>query len=135
MRKDADGLTRRLSARQAMIRRGRDGFEIEDVSRFGLLVDGACPCKHVPVLLREGMRIELTASIRGVVTLMVAALHPNAVVLHRGDYGAEAECFYLVRPDGYVGHRERPIEPKRLEAELTRRLGPPRTGNTKRIAG
>ncbi len=40
-------------------------------------------------------------------------------------FGAGAECFYLVRPDGYVGHRERPIEPKRLEAELARRLGPP----------
>ncbi|HEX8437522.1 FAD-dependent monooxygenase [Archangium sp.] len=39
-------------------------------------------------------------------------------------FGAGAECFYLVRPDGYVGHRERPLEPKRLEAELSRRLGP-----------
>jgi len=38
-------------------------------------------------------------------------------------FGAGSECFYLVRPDGYVGHRERPIEPRRLEAELTRRLG------------
>ncbi|QRK09948.1 FAD-dependent monooxygenase [Archangium violaceum] len=54
--------------------------------------------------------------------------------LHRR-FGAGAECFYLVRPDGYVGHRERPIEPKRLEAELTRRLGSPGTNDEKRVAG
>lgn len=50
-------------------------------------------------------------------------------------FGAGAECFYLVRPDGYVGHRERPIDPKRLEAELARRLGPPRVGDQKRVTG
>jgi 2-polyprenyl-6-methoxyphenol hydroxylase-like FAD-dependent oxidoreductase len=38
-------------------------------------------------------------------------------------FGAGEECFYLVRPDGYVGHRERPIVTERLEAELARRLG------------
>ncbi|AKJ07775.1 2-polyprenyl-6-methoxyphenol hydroxylase-like FAD-dependent oxidoreductase [Archangium gephyra] len=53
--------------------------------------------------------------------------------LHRR-FGAGAECFYLVRPDGYVGHRERPIEPKRLEAELARRLGPPGPGSETRVA-
>jgi 2-polyprenyl-6-methoxyphenol hydroxylase-like FAD-dependent oxidoreductase len=53
--------------------------------------------------------------------------------LHRR-FGAGAECFYLVRPDGYVGHRERPIEPKRLEAELARRLGPSGSGSGKRVA-
>jgi hypothetical protein len=100
-----DGLTRRLSARHAVVRRGRDGFEIEDVSRFGLLVDGAWPGKHVPVLLREGMRIELTASIRGVVTLVVVALHPHAVVLQRADDGATAECFYLLEPGRHPGNR------------------------------
>jgi len=50
-------------------------------------------------------------------------------------FGAGAQCLYLVRPDGHVGHRERPIEPKRLEAELSRRLGPPRAGAGERIAG
>ena len=66
---------------------------------------------------------------------------PGPFVLADGDgalhrrFGAGAECFYLVRPDGYVGHRERPIEPKRLEAELARRLGPPLTGGEKRVAG
>jgi hypothetical protein len=62
-----DGLTRRMSGRHAVIRRGRrQGFEIEDVSRYGLLLDGVWPGKHVPVPLRLGMRIELTASIKGV---------------------------------------------------------------------
>jgi hypothetical protein len=96
-------LTRRLSARHAVIRRGRDGFEIEDVSRFGLLVEGAWPGKHVAVPLRVGMQIELTASIRGVVVLRVAALQPHGVVLQRADHGAAAECFYLVEPGHHPG--------------------------------
>jgi len=93
------GLTRRLSGRHAIIRRSRAGFEIEDVSRYGLLLDGAWPGKHMPVQLRLGMRIELTASIKGIVTLEVTALLPHAVVLHRLDAGARAECFYLMEPD------------------------------------
>jgi len=104
---DAGGLTRRLSARHAVIRRGRDGFEIEDVSRFGLLVDGAWPGKHVPVQLRVGMRIELTASIRGVAVLVVTALLPHGVVLHRDDPGAVDECFYLVEPECGPGDEAR----------------------------
>jgi hypothetical protein len=97
------GLTRRLSGRHAVIRRGRDGFEIEDVSRFGLLIDGAWPGKHVAVLLRAGMQIELTASIRGVAVLRVAAVQPHAVVLQRADHGAAAECFYLIEPGRHPG--------------------------------
>jgi hypothetical protein len=93
------GLTRRLSARHALIRPARDGFEIEDVSRYGLLVDGAWPGKHAPVQLRLGMRIELTASIRGIVTLVVSALYPHALVLHRVDAGGAAEAFVLMVPD------------------------------------
>ena len=93
------GLTRRLSGRHAVIRRGRHGFEIEDVSRYGLLLDGVWPGKHMPVQLRLGMRIELTASIKGIVTLEVTALLAHAVVLHRLDAGARAECFYLMAPD------------------------------------
>ena len=96
---DAGGLTRRLSGRHAVIRRSRHGFEIEDVSRYGLLLDGVWPGKHMPVQLRLGMRIELTASIKGIVTLEVTALMAHAVVLHRLDAGARAECFYLVAPD------------------------------------
>ena len=97
------GLTRRLSGRHAIIRAvpqasGQAGFEIEDVSRYGLLLDGVWPGKHAPAPLRLGMRIELTASIRGVVTLVVSALLPHALVLHRVDAGGGAESFMLMAP-------------------------------------
>jgi hypothetical protein len=95
---ERDGLTRRLSARHAVIRPARGSFEIEDVSRYGLLLDGVWPGKHVPVPLRLGMRIELTASIRGVVTFVVTALHAHALTLHRVDAGGAAECFVLLAP-------------------------------------
>jgi hypothetical protein len=95
---DHHGLTRRISGRHAIIRRGRQGFEIEDVSRYGLLLDGVWPGKHCPAPLRPGMRIEFTASIKGVATLVVTALLPHAVVLHRVDAGGAAECFMLVAP-------------------------------------
>jgi hypothetical protein len=95
---ERDGLTRRLSARHAVIRPARGGFEIEDVSRYGLLLDGIWPGKHVPVPLSLGMRIELTASIRGVVSFVVTALYPHAVTLHRVDAGGAAECFVLLAP-------------------------------------
>jgi hypothetical protein len=93
------GLTRRISARHAVIRPGRQGFEIEDVSRYGLLLDGVWPGRHSPAPLRLGMRIELTASIKGVATLVVTALLPHAVVLHRVDAGGAAECFVLLAPE------------------------------------
>jgi len=96
---DNQGLTRRLSGRHAVIRRGQAGFEIEDVSRYGLLLDGAWPGKHKPVPLRLGMRIELSASIRNIVVLSVTAILPHAVILHRLDHGAQAECFFLLQPE------------------------------------
>jgi hypothetical protein len=95
---ERDGLTRRLSARHALIRPARGGFEIEDVSRYGLLLDGVWPGKHTSVPLRLGMRIELTASIRGVVTFVVTALRTHALTLHRVDAGGAAECFVLCAP-------------------------------------
>lgn len=97
------GLTRRLSGRHAVIRRGERGFEIEDVSRYGILLDGVWPGKHKPVPLRLGMKIELTASIKGVVTLNVSALLPNGVVLHRIDHGEFAESFYFLEPERHPG--------------------------------
>ena len=96
---DNNGLTRRLSGRHAIIRRGQQGFEIEDVSRYGLLLDGVWPGKHKPVALRLGMRIELSASIKGIVVLSVTALLAHGVILHRIDHGARAECFYLLLPE------------------------------------
>ncbi|MES2316002.1 MAG: FHA domain-containing protein [Pseudomonadota bacterium] len=100
---DRDGLTRRLSGRHALIRRGVFGFEIEDVSRYGLLLDGVWPGKNKSVPLRLGMRIELSASIKGIVVLSVTALLPNGVVMHRIDQGAQAECFYFLEPGRHPG--------------------------------
>ena len=94
-----EGLTRRISARHAVIRRARAGFEIEDVSRYGLLVDGAWPGKHAPVLLRSGMRLELTASIPGVAVLEVGPILPNGLVLYRLDAGMAHEAFFLLDPE------------------------------------
>ncbi|MGJ7918809.1 FHA domain-containing protein [Massilia sp. LXY-6] len=99
-----DGLTRRISARHALIRPGRQSFEIEDVSRYGLLLDGTWPGRHNPVPLRLGMRVELTASIKGVAALVVTALLPHAVVLHRVDAGGAAECFMLLAPETAPAH-------------------------------
>lgn len=100
---DNGGLTRRLSGRHAVIRRAGKGFEIEDVSRYGLLLDGVWPGKHKPTMLRLGMRIELSASIKGIVVLSVTALLPHGVILHRIDHGAPAECFYLLAPEQHPG--------------------------------
>lgn len=92
------GLTRRISAQHAVVRRGLHGFEIEDISRYGLLLDGVWPGKYIPVALRPGMRIELTASVRNIVTLEVTALLAHGVVLHRVDAGQLAECFCILAP-------------------------------------
>lgn len=100
---DKGGLTRRLSARHALIRRGARGYEIEDVSRYGILLDGVWPGKHQPIPLRLGMRIELSASIKGIVVMEVGALLPNGVILHRIDQGAGAECLYLMDPQRHPG--------------------------------
>ena len=101
---DGSGLTRRLSGRHAVIRRTRHGFEIEDVSRYGILLDGVWPGKHKPTPLRLGMRIELSASIKGIVVLSVTAIMKHGVILHRIDGGAQAECFYLLAPETHPGY-------------------------------
>ncbi|SFU51028.1 FHA domain-containing protein [Pseudoduganella namucuonensis] len=102
---DTGGLTRRLSGRHAVIRRAaQGGFEIEDVSRYGVLLDGVWPGKHKPVRLRLGMRVELSASIKGVVVMAVSAIMPHGVILHRVDQGAHAECFFLLAPDSHPGY-------------------------------
>ena len=100
---DPAGLTRRLSGRHAVIRRAGKGFEIEDVSRYGILLDGVWPGKNTPTALRLGMRIEMSASIKGIVVLSVTALLPHGVILHRIDQGAQAECLYLLAPDKHPG--------------------------------
>ena len=102
---DRSGLTRRLSGRHAVVRRGVSGFEIEDVSRYGILLDGVWPGKNKPVPLRLGMQIELSASIKGIVVLCVSALLPHGVIMHRIDQGAQAECFYFLEPGKHPGYR------------------------------
>jgi hypothetical protein len=101
---DTNGLTRRLSGRHAVIRRAGAGFDIEDVSRYGILLDGVWPGKHKPTALRLGMRIELTASIKNVAVLQVTAIMPHGVILHRIDHGASAECYYVLAPDTHPGY-------------------------------
>ncbi|XLZ71770.1 FHA domain-containing protein [Massilia sp. SR12] len=101
---DADGLTRRLSGRHALIRHGKHGFEIEDVSRYGLLLDGVWPGKNKPAPLRAGMKIEMSASIKGIALLEVSAVMPHGVILHRIDQGARAECFVLLARDTHPGY-------------------------------
>ncbi|WP_257463389.1 FAD-dependent monooxygenase [Archangium lipolyticum] len=71
-----------------------------------------------PELLR--VRVVATGARSGPYTLADAT---GAV--HRR-FGAGAACLYLVRPDGYVGHRARPIQVKSLATELAARMGPPR---------
>jgi hypothetical protein len=108
---EADTLTRRISARHALVRATAAGFVIEDVSRFGLLVDGEWPGKGRPVLLREGMRLEFTASVPGIATLEVTAVLPNALVLGRTDAAAMAESFWLIVPgrEPAAGHSLLPM--------------------------
>lgn len=101
---DTGSLTRRLSGRHAVIRRTGGSFQIEDVSRYGILLDGVWPGKHKPTALRLGMRIELTASIKGVAMLQVTAIMPHGVILHRIDQGASAECYYVLAPDTHPGY-------------------------------
>jgi hypothetical protein len=96
---DTDGVTRRISARHAIIRHANGGFEIEDISRYGILLDGKWPGKDKPTMLRSGMQIALSASIKNIVVLEVAALFGHAMVLTRKDAGAKTECFYLIAPE------------------------------------
>jgi hypothetical protein len=95
----SDALTRRISARHALVRRTQAGYTIEDVSRYGILVDGQWAGKGRPLPLQEGMRIEFTASVPGIATLDVSAVRANAVALTRVDHAGEADTFWLVAPD------------------------------------
>ena len=45
-------------------------------------------------------------------------LDPEGALHHR--YGADAECLYLIRPDGYVGFRGQPADAARLQDYLGR---------------
>ncbi|WP_338845669.1 FHA domain-containing protein [Massilia sp. W12] len=94
-----DGMARRISARHALIRARENGWEIEDVSRFGLLLDGQWPGRHQARTLSAGMRLECCHSFPGLLQLEVAALTPQLLVLQRCDAGRLYECFYLLKPE------------------------------------
>lgn len=101
---DENGLTRRISARHALIRHVDNHFEIEDISRYGLLIDGKWPGKEKPCTLKPGMKIELTASFKHIVTLQVLALAPQALVLQRLEPEAHGEMFFVLAPEQAMPH-------------------------------
>jgi 2-polyprenyl-6-methoxyphenol hydroxylase-like FAD-dependent oxidoreductase len=104
------------------------GLEPEARARGGLVaLARRCEEAYGPLL-----KARVVVAAEGSPAPFVLADADRAVHLR---FGAGAECFYLVRPDGYVGHRERPIDAKRLEAELARRLGSPGVDAGKRVAG
>ncbi|MBC3832592.1 FHA domain-containing protein [Undibacterium amnicola] len=92
-------LTKRISSRHAIIRRQDARVEITDVSRYGLLVDGVILEKYHPMPLFVGMRLELSASFKGLVELRVAAIFPHAVILQRIVGGNVVALFYLLNPE------------------------------------
>ncbi|MGZ5198497.1 MAG: FHA domain-containing protein [Telluria sp.] len=107
----SEQLSRRISARHAVVRRTQTGYTIEDVSRYGILVDGQWPGKTRPLPLREGMRIEFTASFPGIATLEVSVVRTNAVALTRVDRGGDADTFWLVASDAEPDDAARPGQP------------------------
>jgi len=93
-------LTRRLSAKHAVLRRTDSGnVEITDTSRYGVLLDQSILEKHQPIRLLAGMQIELCASFKGIVQLRVAQILPHAVVLQRMLNAQVSELIYLIAPE------------------------------------
>ncbi len=94
-------LTRRISARHAIIRRTNAGLgaEIMDVSRYGVLLNGVALEKNQPAPLKPGMQIEFCASVKGIACLRVTAILPHLVILQRSDADAVNEFFYLLTPE------------------------------------
>ncbi|MET0403759.1 MAG: FAD-dependent monooxygenase [Cystobacter sp.] len=96
-----------------------------------LLLTGLSPePRATEALVALARRLEAAyATVLQVRVVVAGAEAPSAQVLADTDgavhrrFGAGSECFYLVRPDGYVAHRERPMDARRLEMELERRLG------------
>ncbi len=105
---DNAGLTRRISARHAAIRYIDNRFEIEDISRYGLIIDGKWPGKAKPCILKMGMKIELTASFKNIVALQVVMQTAHALVLQRTENAAFGETYYLLAPD-------KAIEPETMQ--------------------
>ncbi|MFZ6768046.1 FHA domain-containing protein [Undibacterium sp. Di26W] len=96
-------LTRRISARHAIIRRKAQGAEITDVSRYGTLLDGVNLEKNQPYPLLAGMQIEFCASVRGIVKLQVLAILPHAIIIGDADANPASELLYLLTPEARPG--------------------------------
>lgn len=92
-------LTRRISARHAIIRRKGEGAEIIDVSRYGTLLDGISMEKDQAYALHAGMQIEFCASVRGIKRLQVMAILPHLIILASADGGSGTELLYLIKPE------------------------------------
>ncbi|WP_422952411.1 FHA domain-containing protein [Undibacterium sp. TC4M20W] len=92
-------LTRRISARHAIIRRKGMGAEITDVSRYGTLLDGMTMEKDQAYALRAGMQIEFCASVRGIVKLQVMAILLHAIILSDLDVKTGSGLLYLLKPE------------------------------------
>lgn len=92
-------LTRRISARHAIIRRKEMGAEITDVSRYGTLLDGMPMEKDQAYALCTGMQIEFCASVRGIVKLQVVAILPHVIIIGEVDAGARNDLLYLIKPE------------------------------------
>ncbi|MBC3916740.1 FHA domain-containing protein [Undibacterium sp. CY18W] len=92
-------LSRRISARHAVIRRKGEDAEIIDVSRYGTLLDGISMEKDQSYTLRTGMHIEFCASVRGIVKLQVLAIQPHAIIVAEADANPGAELLYLLKSE------------------------------------
>jgi len=91
----------RVSARHFLIHHGPAGFNLEDVSRTGLRVNGQWSEIPAPVPLGAGASIDLTRSMRGVIRLQVRALCKHALYLAHQD--RDNELFVLLLPETPAG--------------------------------
>ncbi len=98
-RAETGGLTRRISLRHAVIHHFEAHFEIEDISRYGLLIDGKWPGKMHRTRLQPGMCLELTASFKQIVRLQVRLVTGHALVLQRMETDANQEILYVLAPE------------------------------------
>lgn len=104
-RQETGGLTRRISLRHAVIHYIEAHFEIEDISRYGLLIDGKWPGKLHRTRLQAGMVLELTASFKQIVRLQVRLAASHALVLQRMEADANQEILYVLAPEQPVAAR------------------------------
>ncbi|MFZ6720209.1 FHA domain-containing protein [Undibacterium sp. Ji49W] len=104
-------LTRRISARHAIIRRKDHGAEITDVSRYGTMLDGVSMDKDQSYPLCVGMHIEFCASVKGIVKLQVLAIMPHAIIIAEADAKPGTELLYLLTPETRPGPIDASVAP------------------------